>query len=167
MTAPSSRCTAPRLLLGVVLTAALSACGSLSERGAAPGRSPAPVVTAPTQAVPAPVAPAPADAPSPTPDQQARAQAALQQGLQAYREGKYTLAEAQLRIAVREGLDEGSALANAHKHLAFIYCTSQRQALCAESFRSARRADARFKLTRAEAGHPMWGKVYRRALRIK
>ena len=101
------------------------------------------------------------------PDSADRAQAALQQGLQAYRDGKYTLSEAQLRIAVKEGLDDGADLANAHKHLAFIYCTTQRQALCSESFRSARRADPSFKLTRAEAGHPMWGKVYRRALRIK
>lgn len=158
----------PALRLGVAaaVVCSLSACGVLSERPSTTGRPAAPVVTAPTQGSSG--APAtPTELPVAPPDSADRAQAALQQGLQAYRDGKYTLSEAQLRIAVKEGLDDGADLANAHKHLAFIYCTTQRQALCSESFRSARRADPSFKLTRAEAGHPMWGKVYRRALRIK
>lgn len=148
-----------------LLTFAVSACGVLSDRAGSSTRRPAPVVTAPSQqpTMPVPLPEPQPEVPNPDP---ARAQAALKLGLQAYRDGKYTLAEAQFRIAVREGLP-GPDQANAHKHLAFIYCTSQREALCAESFRSAKRADPRFKLSRAEAGHPMWGKVYKRALRIK
>lgn len=153
----------------VVLSLMLSACGSLGpmrSKGAADGQRPAPVVSVPPQ-TPAPSEPAPAKVSPPAVDQRARAQAALRLGLQAYRAGRYPQAETQLRLAVREGLDDREDLANAHKHLAFIYCTSQRQALCAEAFRSARRADPDFKLTRVEAGHPMWGAVYRRALRLK
>ena len=143
----------------------ISGCAQLnipSKESASKPRPAAPVVTTPAPA------PAPTPAPAvPTPSEAELADAALVQGLKAYREGKYTLAEAQLRIAVRGGLRQSADLANAHKHLAFIYCTSQRQALCAESFRSARRADPKFRLSKAEAGHPMWGPTYRRALGLK
>jgi hypothetical protein len=54
--------------------------------------------------------------------------------------------------------------AAAHKHLAFIYCTTNRVSACEEAFLAARRADAAFALSRSEIGHPMWGPVYRRVL---
>ena len=50
----------------------------------------------------------------------------------------------------------------AHKHLAFVYCSSQRLPACEAAFRAARAADAGFALSRAEAGHPQWGPVYKR-----
>ena len=36
---------------------------------------------------------------------------------------------------------------------------------CEAAFRAARAADPAFALSRAEAGHPMWGPVYQRAAR--
>lgn len=92
---------------------------------------------------------------------------ALAQGLKAYQSGQYRQAEALLKQALKGGLPTVADTAKAHKHLAFIYCTSRRETLCAASFRAARAADVRFALSKAEAGHPMWSKVYRQALNLK
>lgn len=91
------------------------------------------------------------------------AERALLAGLRAYDDGQYPQAEQQLQLALKTGLASPKDRAAAHKHLAFIYCTSQRTAQCESAFRAARQADPSFALTRAEAGHPMWGAVYRRA----
>lgn len=90
------------------------------------------------------------------------AEAALLAGLRAYDEGQYPLAESQLRTAIDTGLASPRDRAAAQKHLAFIYCTSERLEACEQSFREARAADPRFALARSEAGHPQWGPVYRR-----
>ena len=42
--------------------------------------------------------------------------------------------------------------------------TSERLAECESAFRAARAADPAFALSRSEAGHPLWGPVYRRVL---
>lgn len=92
---------------------------------------------------------------------------ALSQGVKAYQAGQYAQAEAQLKQALKGGLAVPSDVALAHKHLAFIYCTSRREALCAAAFKAARAADPSFALSKAEAGHPMWSQVYRKALGLK
>ncbi|MBL8332969.1 MAG: TssQ family T6SS-associated lipoprotein [Rubrivivax sp.] len=89
---------------------------------------------------------------------------ALYEGLRAYDEAQYPQAEAALRRALAAGLPHGRDRATAHKLLAFIQCTSDRAAACEADFRAARQADPAFALTRAEAGHPQWGPVYRRAV---
>ena len=61
----------------------------------------------------------------------------------------------------REGLQSARDRATAHKLLAFITCTSDRLADCQTQFREARAADASFALSRSEAGHPVWGPVYK------
>ena len=90
------------------------------------------------------------------------ADAALAQGLKAYQAAQYTTAETQLNTALQSGLKLPADVAKAQKHLAFIYCTSRREAACAKAFKAARAADPSFALTKAEAGHPMWGPVYRK-----
>jgi Tfp pilus assembly protein PilF len=90
------------------------------------------------------------------------AEKALLAGLRAYDDGQYLQAEQQLQLALKTGLASPKDRAAAHKHLAFVYCTSQRAALCEATFRAARQADPAFALTKAEAGHPLWGAVYRR-----
>lgn len=94
-------------------------------------------------------------------------EAELAQGTKLYQAGQYGPAEAQLKKALQEGLPNGADRANAHKYLAFIYCTSAREALCWSAFKAARQADPAFALSKAEAGHPMWGPVYRKALGVK
>jgi len=90
------------------------------------------------------------------------AEKALAAGLRAYDEGQYPLAERQLQQALQLGLTGAKDRANAHKHLAFVYCTSNRTVECETQFRAARRADTGFALSRSEIGHPLWGPVYQR-----
>jgi Tfp pilus assembly protein PilF len=92
------------------------------------------------------------------------AERALVEGLRAYDDGQYPQAEAALQRALAAGLASGRDRASAHKLLAFIACTSERVAECEAAFRAARAADPAFVLNRSEAGHPLWGPVYRRVL---
>jgi Tfp pilus assembly protein PilF len=89
---------------------------------------------------------------------------ALRAGIRAYDDGQYAAAETQLGKALASGLDAARDRAAAHKYLAFIYCTSNRAKQCEAAFRAARQADPAFALSKSEAGHPLWGPVYRRAL---
>ncbi len=92
------------------------------------------------------------------------AERALLAGLRAYEDGQYVDAERELNKALASGLVSAKDRASAHKHLAFVYCTSQRLKPCEDEFRAARAADVNFTLTRAEAGHPLWGSIYRRVV---
>jgi Tfp pilus assembly protein PilF len=88
------------------------------------------------------------------------AEGALLAGLRAYDDAQYPEAERRLNQALQAGLASAKDQAAAHKHLAFIYCTSQRQAQCEAAFRAARAADPGFELSKSEAGHPLWGPVF-------
>jgi Tfp pilus assembly protein PilF len=90
------------------------------------------------------------------------AERALLAGLRAYDDGAYADAERGLTQALATGLVSAKDRASAHKHLAFVYCASQRAKPCEDAFRAARSADPAFALSRAEAGHPLWGPVYKR-----
>ena len=112
---------------------------------------------------------APATAPPPPPGgladlMERPAERALFEGIRAYDDGQYPQAETALRKALSAGLRSGRDQASAHKLLAFITCTSERTAECAARFRAARQADPAFALSRSEAGHPLWGPVYRQSL---
>jgi Tfp pilus assembly protein PilF len=90
------------------------------------------------------------------------AERSLFDGIRAYDDGQYPQAEAALRKALDSGLRSGRDQASAHKLLAFITCTSERLAECEAAFRAARAADPGFALSRSEAGHPVWGRVYKK-----
>jgi Tfp pilus assembly protein PilF len=90
------------------------------------------------------------------------AERALLAGLRAYEDGQYVEAERELQRALAAGLTSAKDRATAHKHLAFIYCTSTRETACGKAFRDALAAEPAFTLSKAEAGHPLWGPVYRR-----
>lgn len=90
------------------------------------------------------------------------AERALLTGLRAYEDGQYADAERELKKALDIGLASAKDRASAHKHLAFVYCTSNRAPACDQAFRAAVAADPEFALSKAEAGHPQWGPVYRR-----
>ena len=66
---------------------------------------------------------------------------ALFEGIRAYDDGQYAVAETALRKALAAGLQSGRDRASAHKLLAFITCTSERLAECEVAFRAARAAD--------------------------
>jgi Tfp pilus assembly protein PilF len=90
------------------------------------------------------------------------AEKALLAGMRAYDDAQYVQAEQALTQALRSGLASPRDRAAAHKHLAFIYCTSNRVPACETEFRAARAADPGFTLSKAEAGHPLWGPVWQR-----
>lgn len=90
------------------------------------------------------------------------AEKALLSGIRAYEDAQYAEAEKQLNAALQAGLGSPKDRAAAHKHLAFIYCTSQRHAECEASFRAAKQAEPSFALSKQESGHPLWGPVYKR-----
>jgi Tfp pilus assembly protein PilF len=90
------------------------------------------------------------------------AERALLAGLRAYEDGQYVDAERELQRALAAGLASAKDRAAAHKHLAFVLCTSNRTSACEAAFRAAIATDREFALSRAEAGHPQWGPVYRR-----
>ena len=90
------------------------------------------------------------------------AEKALLAGIRAYDDGQYAEAEKQLDASLGNGLASPKDRAAAHKTLAFIYCTSNRTTECEAAFRAARQADPTFALSKSEAGHPLWGPVYKR-----
>lgn len=90
------------------------------------------------------------------------AEKALLAGLRAYDDAQYPQAEALLEEALKSGLASKRDQAAAHKHLAFIYCSSERVSACETEFRAARTADPRFSLSKSESGHPLWGPVHQR-----
>jgi Tfp pilus assembly protein PilF len=91
------------------------------------------------------------------------AERALLGAMRAYDDADYSTVERQADEALRLGLQSPRDLALAHKLRAFVYCTSNRLAACEAEFRSARKSDPGFALTKAEAGHPVWGPVYQKS----
>jgi Tfp pilus assembly protein PilF len=90
------------------------------------------------------------------------AEKALLAGMRAYDDAQYPAAEQLLNQALKAGLASPRDRAAAHKHLAFIFCTTDRIAACEGEFRAAVASDPAFALTKSEAGHPQWGPVYQR-----
>ena len=85
----------------------------------------------------------------------------LRRGVQRYDDGEYKDAARHFQRALEQGLASPADQANARKHLAFIACVARRTTACRAEFRKAFEADPAFELTAAEAGHPMWGPVFR------
>jgi Tfp pilus assembly protein PilF len=85
---------------------------------------------------------------------------ALAAGLKQYEEGEYASSAKNLRSAINQGLSNRD-LVNAYKHLAFIDCASNRERQCRDGFRQALAIDPAMELAPAEAGHPVWGPIFR------
>jgi Tfp pilus assembly protein PilF len=89
-----------------------------------------------------------------------QAQMTLTSGLRQYESGEHQASARTLQSALDKGLS-GKNRAAAHKHLAFIHCSAGRERQCREEFRKALAADPTMRLDAAEAGHPVWGPVFR------
>jgi len=129
-----------RALAACLLAAALTACAPVRER------------------------PAPAEAPAPqiTEEQlRNRAQENFALGLREYQLGNYEEALRSLKASLDHGLLSKTEQSNARKHLAFMHCVAAREPQCRDEFRKAMEIDPGFDLAPAEAGHPIWGPVYR------
>ena len=85
----------------------------------------------------------------------------LVKGIKSYEEGEYKSAAKNLQDALSAGLPRKTDSAKAHKYQAFIACGSDNTRRCRDEFRKAFEDDPNFALDAAEAGHPVWGPVYR------
>jgi len=84
----------------------------------------------------------------------------VQAGITAYDDGNHREAAKLLRAALKTKLDSDDQVA-AHKYLAFIDCSASRRTQCRNEFRRALKIDPSFDLSPAEAGHPIWGPIFR------
>jgi Tfp pilus assembly protein PilF len=89
-----------------------------------------------------------------------KAQQTLNAGLKQYEEGQYAESLKNLQSAIQQGLGERDKV-NAHKHVAFIHCASNRERQCRDEFRRALAVDPAMDLAPEEAGHPVWGPIFR------
>jgi Tfp pilus assembly protein PilF len=90
-----------------------------------------------------------------------KAEQDLASGVSQYDDGNYNESAQQLQASLDEGLSAKSDQVKAHKYLAFIHCVSGREAQCRNEFRAALKIDPSFNLAASEAGHPIWGPVFR------
>ena len=85
----------------------------------------------------------------------------LADGIKSYEEGDYKTA----LVALQKAQDPKSSSRNdqvtAHKYLAFINCVSGHEEQCRSEFRKALMINPSFDLKPAEAGHPVWGPIFR------
>lgn len=103
--------------------------------------------------------------PVPTAEQIAeqKAERALGDALALYEKGHYQHAETRLLSEeVWRGTTETQL--SALKHLAFIYCITEREQMCRHAFERAMHINQYFVLSTAEATHPLWGPQYQLAL---
>jgi Tfp pilus assembly protein PilF len=149
--------------MAVVLALACSACATpTAPEPAAPASPPPKQSAAPAVAAPPPEGrPAAPREPAVATREKSRAEQDLERGTKSYEDGDYKSAERQLKSALSLGLPAFRDQAAAHKYLAFIACASGRQRPCRDEFRKAFEADGNFDLAPAEAGHPVWGPVFR------
>ena len=89
-----------------------------------------------------------------------KGQPALSVGLKQYDDGNFADAARNFQLAIDYGLSDDER-ADAHKHLAFIHCSANRESRCREEFRKALAARPKLELNAAETGHPVWGPVFR------
>jgi len=86
----------------------------------------------------------------------------LTSGIKSYENADYQTAQTFLEKSLIEmGSSNKSGQVMAHKYLAFINCVSNHEEQCRTEFRKAIDIDPKFDLKPAEAGHPIWGPVFR------
>lgn len=161
------RLSALRTALLILLLAAAAACTHAPAKKSAPEK-PAPQKPAPqkTEEAPArkteePASKAEQDAGKPQPGAARKAEQEFTWGKNNYEDGDYKSAAKNFRNALDLGLASKNDQATAHKYLAFINCASQQKTQCRAEFRKALELNPKFRLETAEAGHPIWGPVFR------
>jgi Tfp pilus assembly protein PilF len=162
MISPSNSMGTWRWRAALLLALASAACAPPAVKDSEQPTPPAAVPDA-KQTDTKPSGSAKAEAAAPAPPQRilSPAEQDLEKGVKNYEDGDYKVATKELQTALSLGLTGPGEQAKAHKYLAFINCVSGRPNGCREEFRKAFVADPGFDLTPAEAGHPMWGPVFR------
>jgi hypothetical protein len=91
---------------------------------------------------------------------QSKGEPELQTGIKLYEDGRYKEALTSFQGALSAGLRADDQVI-ANKYLAFISCVSGRERQCRAYFSRALELNPSFELEPAEAGHPIWGPVFR------
>lgn len=151
------RAFAPLLLS---LLAAFLGAGCASNPSASGNR---PAAATPTASTEKPAEKAPESRPSEPVKTvaQRKAEAELARGVGAYDNGDYKAAGQSLQLALDQGLASKLDQAKAYKYLAFIACAGNQIDVCKAQFRKALAASPRLALSKAEAGHPVWGPAFK------
>lgn len=89
-----------------------------------------------------------------------KGRSALSEGIRQYNDGQHSAAQKSLQSALDLGLSD-TQRAEAYKYLAFIHCSNGRTGPCRDEFRKALEADPDMTLAAAEAGHPVWGPIFK------
>jgi Tfp pilus assembly protein PilF len=84
----------------------------------------------------------------------------LEEGIRQFEDANYRAAGGAIQRALQAGLTRNAEI-KAHKYLAFIHCINGRKMQCRDEFRVTVKLDPKFELQPEEAGHPMWGPVFR------
>jgi hypothetical protein len=90
----------------------------------------------------------------------------LSEGIALYDKGDYNGAIKRLAQANVPPAPKATQV-TALKYTAFSYCLTSRQVLCRQQFEKALKLDPAFDLEAGEKGHPMWGKAWAKAKKIK
>lgn len=101
----------------------------------------------------------PADKPSPPAVRKAERE--LNLGIRNYENGNYNAAAGFFQNALSEDQLSVGDQVTAHKFLAFIYCVSGEKLACRGAFKKVLALNPKFDLSAGEAGHPIWGPVFR------
>jgi hypothetical protein len=89
------------------------------------------------------------------------------EGKDLYERGDYKNAIRKLSAA-RDASDDNAAIKqNSLKYLAFSYCVSNQKPLCKNQFTTLLKIAPAFQLSRGEAGHPLWGPVFKEVKDVK
>jgi Tfp pilus assembly protein PilF len=159
----SPRISFPRRAAILAALLALACASCTTPPPANPPVVPSKPVISPTarQEAQRPKEPAPPSPPPPRISTSSKGEPDLDKGIRSYEDGEYKTSAKQLQAALDLGLDAKREQAKAHKYLAFIACTSGRKTSCRSEFNKALDADPKLDLEPAEAGHPIWGPVWR------
>jgi hypothetical protein len=102
-------------------------------------------------------------APPPKPVKRA-AELAVDKGVELYDQGDFAGAIKKLQGSPEIWADSQTDLkVRAYKYLAFSFCVTNKRTLCQQQFEKLLELDASFELSAAEAGHPTWGPIFKRA----
>lgn len=85
----------------------------------------------------------------------------LNLGIRNYEEGYYNTAALHFQNALGDNSLSVGEQVTAHKFLAFIYCVSGEKLACRGEFKKVMKLNPKFDLSAGEAGHPIWGPVFR------
>lgn len=90
-----------------------------------------------------------------------KAEQLLADGSELYEKGDFKAAIRKLTAARDSFADTSAEMQTSLKYLAFSYCVTGQRSLCKAQFVALLKIAPDFQLSRAEAGHPLWGPVFK------